>query len=214
MIVPSMKLQEIRKALVADYESEINGKLKAIEVTYRSKWMRTGKKDFAETIMCATRSKNNWRITIECKKGNITTIPYLVSYDGTGVTASHFLFGFGTERLMHFNTHFFKRYKERGKIAIEKPEDLVKHFFRKNIIMLPCYFPMEEGKQQLFCSLLGGIGLGKYHEEGEIHEFKTFVDDSLLRKEQKEQVRQIWMQTMEEISAELNRRLKRDGTKN
>ena len=80
--------------------------------------------------------------------------------------------------------------------------------------MLPCYFPMEEGKQQLFCSLLGGIGLGKYHEEGEIHEFKTFVDDSLLRKEQKEQVRQIWMQTMEEISAELNRRLKRDGTKN
>jgi hypothetical protein len=208
MIVPSMTLQEIRKALVADYEHELHAKLKALEVISKGKWIRGGRKDFVETISFVSQRKNNWRITIQCQKGNITTIPFLIAYDHTGVTASHFLFGFGTEQLMYFNTHFFKRYKERAKLNIEKPEDLVKYFFRKNTIMLPSYFPMEDGTQQLFCSLLGGIGLGKYHEEGEIHEFKTFVDDSLLREEQKEQVRQIWMDTIEQLTAEIKRRLK------
>ena len=33
MIVPSMTLQEIRKALVADYDNELSGKLKSIGLT-------------------------------------------------------------------------------------------------------------------------------------------------------------------------------------
>ena len=210
MLVPSMTLQQIRKALVADYESELKGKLKALEISSRGKWIRNGRKDFAETILHTTQSRNNWRITIQYSKGHLTTIPYLISYNDTGITASHFLLGFGTDRLMHFNTHFFKRYKERGKIDIEKPQDLVKYFFRKNTVMLPCYFPMADGTQQLFCPLLGGIGLGKYYEEGEIHEFKTFVDDSLLKEDQKQQIQEIWKQTLEELMAEMNRRLKRD----
>ena len=210
MLVPSMTLQEIRKALVTDYENELHGKLKAIEISSKGKWIRSGRKDFTETIMFTAKSKNNWRITIEYSSGNLTTIPYLVSSDDTGIIASHFLFGFGTDRLMHFNTHFFKRYRERGKINIEKPLDLVKHFFRKNTVMLPCYYPMPDGTQQLFCPLVGGIGLGKFHEEGKIHEFKTFVDDSLLREDQKQQIREIWRVTMEEIMAELKRLLKRE----
>jgi hypothetical protein len=212
MLVPSMTLQEIRKALVTDYEKELNGKLKAIEISSNGKWIRNGRKDFTETIMFTTKSKNNWRITIEYNKGNLTTIPYLVSSDDSGITASHFLFGFGSDMLMHFNTHFFQRYRERGKINIEKPQDLVKHFFRKNTVMLPCYFPMPDGTQQLFCPLTGGIGLGRVYEEGEIHEFKTFVDDSLLREDQKQQIREIWRETTEQLMAELKRRLlKKEG---
>ncbi len=157
MLVPTMTLQEIRKALVADYERELKGKLKALEISSKGKWMRNGRKDFAETILHATQSKNNWRITIQYKQGNLTTIPYLVFYNNIGITASHFLFGFGSERFMHFNTHFFKRYQERGKIPHEKPEDLVKYFFRNNTVMLPCYFPLPDGTQQLFCPLAGGI---------------------------------------------------------
>ena len=210
MIVPSMTLQQIRKALVDDYDRELKIKLKAIEISCKGKWIRNGRKDFAETILHTTQSRNNWRITIEYKQGNLMTIPYLVSYNDTGITASHFLFGFGTDRLMHFNTHFFKRYKERGKINIEKPQDLVKYFFRKNTIMLPCDFPMPDGTQQLFCPLLGGIGLGKYYEEGEIHEFKTFVDNSLLREDQKQQIQEIFKQTLEDLMAEMKRRLKID----
>jgi hypothetical protein len=108
---------------------------------------------------------------------------------------------------MHFNTHFFKRYRERGKIAIEKPEDLVKFFFRKNLVLLPCYFPREDGTQQLFTPLLGGVGLGNYHEETGICEFKTFGDNSLLRQDQKEEIVNIWTATVNELMAEINRRL-------
>jgi len=210
MLVPTMTLQQIRKALVADYERELKGKLKMIEISSKGKWMRNGRKDFAETILHTTQSQNNWRITIEYKKGVLTTIPYLISYDGTGITASHFMMGFGPERLVHFNTHFFKRFKERGKIDIEKPQDLVKYFFRNNSLMLPCYFPMADGTNQLFCPLAGGIGLGRYYEEGNIHEFKTFVDNSLLREDQKQQIQEIFKETINELMAEMRRRLKRD----
>lgn len=210
MLVPTMTLQQIRKALVADYEKELKGKLKAIEIGSRGKWIRSGRKDFAETISHTTQSRNNWRITIEFKRGSLTATPYLVSYDKKGITASNFLAGFGSGKLMHFNTHFFKRYKERGKIDIEKPQDVVKYFFRKNSLMLPCYFPMPDGSQQLFCPLHGGIGLGNYHEEDEIHEFKTFVDNSLLREDQKQHIQEIYTQTLEEIMTEFNRRLKRN----
>ena len=120
MIVPSMTLQEIRKALVADYEDELCGKFKSITITTKSKWMRSGRKDSVETVLFTSRSKNNWRIIVHCKNGNISTVPYLISYDQTGVTASHFMYGHGSESFMYFHTHFFQRYRERAKIDIEK----------------------------------------------------------------------------------------------
>ena len=71
MLVPSMSLQEIRKALVTDYENELHGKLKAIEISSKGKWIRNGRKDFTETIMFTTKSKNNWRITIEYNRATL-----------------------------------------------------------------------------------------------------------------------------------------------
>ncbi|HEY5464194.1 MAG TPA: hypothetical protein VIJ95_13110 [Hanamia sp.] len=137
----------------------------------------------------------------------MTAIPYLISYNNIGITASNISLDFDTLPMMHFNTHFFKRYRERGKIAIEKPEDLVKYFFKKNIVLLPCYFPREDGTQQLFTPLAGGVGLGNYHVESDICEFKTFVDNSLLRQDQKDEIYSIWNQTLTELVAEMNRRI-------
>ncbi|MEY4876089.1 MAG: hypothetical protein RL708_1238 [Bacteroidota bacterium] len=209
MIVPSMTLHEIRKALVYDYEHEVHARMKADEIIAKGKWIRGGRKDFIETNSFITNTKNKWRIIVNCDKGLVSTNAYVISYNEIGITASHFLFGLDTEHLMHFNTHFFKRYKERLKINIDKPEDLVKYFFRHNLGMIPSYFPMDDGTKQLFCSLNGGVGLGKYYEEESIHEFKTFVDNSLLRNDQKEQIQQIWIETLNELTNEINRRLKK-----
>jgi hypothetical protein len=111
--------------------------------------------------------------------------------------------------LMHFNTHFFKRYRERGKVDIEKPEDLVKFFFKKNSVLIACYYPREDGTQQLFTPLAGGVGLGNYHEESDICEFKTFVDHSLLGEDQKIQIMDIWTQTLTELTEEITRRIRK-----
>ena len=92
-------------------------------------------------------------------------------------------------------------------IAIEKPEDLVKFFFRKNLALIPCYFPREDGTQQLFTPLAGGVGLGNYYEDLDICEFKTFVDNSLLGKNQQEAIFSIWTDTLKDITDEMKRRI-------
>lgn len=209
MIVAKMSLPEIRKSVLDDFTSEVKSKMHSVKVTHQSKWIRNGRKDFVETIPFRVKSKNNWRITVLCNKNGVTAIPFLISYNDIGITASHVPLDFEFMPLMHFNTHFFKRYKERGAIAVEKPEDLVKLFFRKNVLLLPCYFEREDGSQQLFTPLFGGLGLGNFHEESGICEFKTFVDNSLLRQDQREEIFNIWNQTLNELTAEINRRLNR-----
>lgn len=206
MIVPNMSLPEIRKSVFDDFACEIKNKIQSIKVTHHGKWIRSGRKDFVETIPFRVKSKNNWRITVASGKNGVNAIPYLISYNNIGITASHIPFDVDSMPLMHFNTHFFKRYRERGKIAIEKPEDLIKYFFRKNAVLLPCYFPREDGTQQLFTPLAGGVGLGNYHVESDICEFKTFVDNSLLRQDQKDEIFNIWTSTLNELMAEINRR--------
>jgi hypothetical protein len=207
MIVPNMSLPEIRKSVYEDWAFEIKSKLESIKVTYQARWIRNGRKSFVETIPYCVKSRNNWRITVNCGKNGVTAVPYLISYNNIGLTASHIAEDLDSMPLMHFNTHFFKRYRERGKISIEKAEDLVKFFFRKNTFLLPCYFPRKDGTQQLFTPLFGGIGLGNYHEETNICEFKTFVDDSLLRQDQKDDIYRIWTQTLKDLTDEINRRL-------
>ncbi len=207
MIVPNMSLPEIRKSVLDDFACEIKSKLASIKVTYHGKWIRSGRKDFVETILFPVKSKNNWRITVTCNKNGVNATPYLISYNNKGLTASHVPLDSDSMSLLHFNTHFFKRYRERGKIAIEKPEDLVKFFFKKNTILLPCYSPRKDGTQQLFTPLAGGLGLGNYHVESDICEFRTFVDNSLLREDQKEEIDNIWINTLTELTAEINRRL-------
>ena len=180
--------------------------MKSIEVSYRGRWIRGGGKDFSETIVVPVKSKNNWRITVSCSSVGVSCSPYLISYNDIGVTASHIDFN-GSSTLMHFNTHFFKRYKERGKFAMEKPEDLVKYLFKKNPLLIQCYYPREDGTQQLFTPVMGGVGLGNYHVESDICEFKTFVDNSLLGQNQKDQISAIWNQTLRDLTDEIQRRM-------
>jgi hypothetical protein len=208
MIVPTMSLPEIGKSVSNDYACEIKSKLQSINATYRGKWIRNGRKDFVETILFPVKSKNNWRITITCNNNGVNAVPYLISYNHIGITASHVPFyAAESTSLMHFNTHFFKRYRERGMIAIEKPEDLVKFFFKKNPVLISCYYPREDGTLQLFTPLAGGVGLGNYYEDTDICEFKTFVDNSLLGKNQQEAIFSIWTDTLKDITDEMKRRM-------
>ncbi|MGN6265266.1 MAG: hypothetical protein ACTHM5_06310 [Ginsengibacter sp.] len=208
MIVPSMTLPEIRKSVLADFDGEIKSKIQSLNVTYQGRWLRNGRKDFVETISYRVKSKNNWRITVSCGATGVNTVSYLISYNNIGITASHIPIEF-EPTLMHFNTHFFKRYRERGKISIEKPEDLVKFFFRKNILFIPCFYPRKDGTYQLFTPLEGGLGLGTYYEEFGVCEYKTFVNSDLLREEQKEEIRRIWTETLKALTDELNIRMNR-----
>lgn len=205
MLVPAMTPEEIRNALISDYETELKIKLKGIEVAYVSKWNRNGRKNCIETITHISRSKNHWRLNIRCKDGHCLIMPYLVYYNHIGVSAYHFLPGKGKDGLMLFNTHFFKRYRERLKLDIEKPEELVKYFFRNTWYMIPCYYPLPDGREQLFCPLTDGLGLGLFHNDLNMYEFKTYVDNSLLHEEQKQKMAELWYKEVNELLTKIQK---------
>lgn len=213
MLVPAMSLPEIKKSLHIDYDPEIKNRIEIIKRTYQSKWIRNGRKDFVETVVVPVKSRNNWRITIICRQDDVTTIPYLIAFDKHGITASH-LCEISNNHLMHFNSHFFKRFRERGKLEIDKPEQVIKSFFRKNQVLFPCYSAREDGCQQLFVPLHGGVGLGTYHPDTEICEFKTFVDNSLLGQDQCDEVNQIWIDVLSELTVEMQRRIDKRAKRN
>jgi hypothetical protein len=63
MIVPDMSLTEIRKSVFDDFVCEVKSKVQSVKVTHHSKWIRSGRKDFEETILSPVKSRNNWRMT-------------------------------------------------------------------------------------------------------------------------------------------------------
>lgn len=198
MLVPSMTLQEIKHALITDYSREMKLKFKGLHVCIRGKWLRNGQKDFIETISHISKSRNHWRIIVQMKGQFASIMPYMVAYDHVGITASHITDPSGSMEMLNFNTHFFKRYRERMNLDIEKPEEVVKYFFKRNPRVITGYYPMPDGTNQLFCPINGGVGLGYYHEESGVLQFKTFVDDSLLRENQKRDLARIWRGAMSE----------------
>ncbi len=131
MLVPSMTLPEIKRSLFQDYEGELHIKISALKAGAQRKWLVNGRKDFIETILFTAKSKNVWRIFITRSNHGFFAMPYVIFYNKIGITASHLTASLGTLSFVHFNTHFFKRYQERAKINLEKPEDVVKLFFRK-----------------------------------------------------------------------------------
>lgn len=213
MLVPTMTLPEIKHSLFRDYEGELHVKISALEAGAHRKWLTNGKKDFLETVVFTSKSKNIWRIFITGSNHGFSAMPYVIFYDNVGITASHLTTSPGKLSFVHFNTHFFKRYQERAKIDLDKPEDVVKLFFRKNRVFAPYVEELENGKLQLFIPLDDGIGLGTLHEDEDIFEFKTFVDNSLLKEDQKNKISDIYTQLMEGLLAELKKRTKRRSNK-
>jgi len=79
-------------------------KIKHVELSRQRKWMQSGRKDFKETIIHTTQSKNDWRIAVHYKDGVCDIVPYIVSYDHVGITASHFTDPHATDAMLFFNT--------------------------------------------------------------------------------------------------------------
>ncbi len=207
MLVPSMTLEEIKHALQNDFRHELTRKVVGMPQGIARKWSQGGRKDYIETISHISKSKNHWRILVKVWDGHISIMPYMMAYDKVGITASHITDPSGTMDLLHFNTHFFKRYRERLNLDIEKPEDVIKQFFRKNTSILTGYYPMPDGTHQLFCPILGGLALGKFHEGLGIKQFKTFVDDSLLHENQKRDLAKVWRSALDQVDKKMMVRL-------
>jgi hypothetical protein len=184
MIIKGMTFAEIKKAVMHDYDLQLRPLINALHITYKRKWLLNNKKDCIETITYLTTTKNKWRIVVHCTKTSVHILPYLCIETNRGIAAVHITAELSPLAVMQFNTHFFQRFRERLKLTIEKTDELIKYFFKKNLYMIPSATELENGHVQVFTPLYGGVGLGVYHEKKDFFEVKTFVDFSLLRREQ------------------------------
>ena len=199
MIVPGMSLSEIKQALIKDYQSDLRSKLNSIEIMYKRKFALNGHRNYTETVLCPAKSRNYWRIIVECKIDHVHLTPYLVYQGKTGLCVAHLSLMTAPIVFMNFSSHFFTRFKERAKVKPTKPEEVIKLFFKTNSYLTPCYMAQDDNSEQLFTPLYGGLGLGIYHQHDDIFEFKTFVDDTLLKPEQLKQIGEVHMETLKTI---------------
>lgn len=150
---------------------------------------------------------SNVQTTENCNQ----VLSYLCFFDKIGIAVYYLTTNLEPTDFIYFTTHFFKRYRERLKLNHEKPEELVKHFVKKNIFMIP-HAQENEGEQPRVFTRLdsgAGLGLGIYHDEDDIYEFKTFVDESLLTQNQKNKMAEILIKHAERFNKELEKRLPR-----
>jgi hypothetical protein len=197
MLLPSMTLQEIRTSLLKDLKEGLKNKVVHSQLSMERRFHESGSQLMVETVPYLSRQHNLWRIA--CRKDATSSYyqPYMMAYDHVGVIAMHFPNTFNPEVMMYFNTHFFKRYRERAELDIERPSHLVKHFFKQNNVLLPCYYPQDDGSLQLFSPVHGGLGLGYFHADTMICEFKTFVSYDMLRIDQIIDISRIYQATLQ-----------------
>lgn len=204
-----MTLTEIKRALLFDYETELKSKINLIQHQHKSDWIRCKKKETLTTIHFETKTKNKWRLLVQTSQYSNQVLSYLCFYDEVGINVYYLTTNLAPLAFLYYNTHFFKRYRERMKLNIEKPEDLIKHFIKNNIFMVPHAQENEREKGRVFTRMDSGagLGLGIYHEEGDIFEFKTFVDLSLLTENQKKKMNEIFLEYFNKLMIAYEKRL-------
>ncbi|MEO8087632.1 MAG: hypothetical protein ABI763_12470 [Bacteroidota bacterium] len=185
MLVPSMIWEEIIAEVNSDYIALLkvmNYKIKNIGF----RMSRLGEVRFTETFHLKTDRMNDWTVIVNISPFNSEFCFYLKSHDRHGIVAYRIVEEGDGFFLVKFNSHFFKRYRERMNLETLKPEQVMKHFFKNN---------MEEkhatsdthtnGAQLAFFSYPNGMGVGRFDPEKNVVHMKTFITKELFNEQQK-----------------------------
>lgn len=185
MLVPSMSWEEIIAEVNSDYIALLklmNYKLKNIGF----RMQRLGEVRFTETFHMKTEKMNDWTIILNISPFTSEFCFYLKSYDRHGIVAYKIAQEGDAFMLVKFNSHFFKRYRERMQLDVVKPEQVMKHFFKNNIDEKHAVSDeYTNGAQLAFFSYPNGMGVGRFDAEKNVVHIKTFITKELFNEQQK-----------------------------
>jgi hypothetical protein len=185
MLVPSMTWEEIIAEVNGDYISLLklmNYKIKNIGFRMR----RLGEIRFTETYHMKTEKMNEWTVILNISPFTSEFCFYLVSYDRHGIVAYKIAQEGEGFMLVKFNSHFFKRYRERMNLKVVKPEQVIKHFFKNNIDEKHATSDEHaNGARLAFFSYPNGMGVGRFDSEKNVVHMKTFITRELFNEQQK-----------------------------
>lgn len=185
MLVPSMTWDEIIKEVTSDYIFVLKYMTAKIHGT-SLRMKRMNEKCLVETYHIKTERMNEWSVVLNIRPGVCQSNIYLKSFDDSGIVAYKITADNDSFLLVKFSTHFFKRYKERMKLDIVKPEQVVKHFFKNNVDERRCTTnPDENDARVTFFSYPNGLGIGRFDQAKQIVHIKTFIAADTFTNQQK-----------------------------
>ena len=175
--------------IIAEVNADFIALLKVMNFKIRNigfRMQRLGETRFVETFHMKTDRMNDWTVILHVSPLKSEYCFYLKSFDRHGIVAYKIAQEGEGLMLVKFNSHFFKRYRERMNLDIVKPEQVLKHFFKNNIDEKHATSDQHEnGAQLAFFSYPNGMGIGRFDAEKSVVHMKTFITKELFNEQQK-----------------------------
>jgi hypothetical protein len=140
--------------------------------------------EFRRVYSFTSRRNNNWIIVMNKD-------PDMNSFNGYSVSFTPIVYYYTSKGLRAFtilednlglavyNGHFFERYNERKGLMLKTPEDMIKHFFKNNLIedhpIVGGEFLRDGDRAFSLGTCASGITLGEYHRNNIWLIYKTFI---------------------------------------
>lgn len=196
MIVPAMTCGEIYKELVEDGATTMKAMATKMRIQVHV-MKRTNNFKWVETLHFKSPKNNDWSVTIRLSREIQEINLYVKTSDEHGISAYNFFMVNDLPFIVKYHPHFFKRYRERMGLKEVKPDQVIKKFFRNNVVLNPAYSEKDDnGVMMAVIQLPEGIGLGRFSEDAAITEMKTFIAHDMLNKGQ----RKMWEELNDEES--------------
>lgn len=192
MFVESMTFEEIRK----EFEKEKDVILRKVfyEGKRIAKLMRkTNMHSYNKYFDFYSPRKNHWYYqftTHNNSKAELAFMLYCYFYTQRGYCVIYYLSQ--NDRLNLYSSHFFTRYFQRENLDKENPMDIIRIFSEDNVVSVTQTLEkVSDGVCKLFAQMKHGVGLGYIHSRINLHEYRTFITNDMLKGTQIELSKQI-----------------------
>ena len=129
-----------------------------------------------------SKNKNKWIVKIDIGRKDTasTFITYL--YIDNRIVAVQLI---DAPFILYYTSHFFKRFKERLKLDIIKPEDIIKKYIWDST----CFYPkvlekLDDEHLKIYIICEQGTILGTLHTKSGICKMNTFLSPDMLKTDQ------------------------------
>jgi len=183
MFTERMTYEEIRAEFEKEKKPLMNKVLshgKRIEKLMRKTKMSSYDKHFDYTSL----RKNKWVYSFFTgPKGKLYI--HLYSYFYTKRSYAIIYYGININRLYYITSHFITRYFERQCLDTESPYKVIRAFTEANTKVVA--HPKEKVGYQiyrLFGQMTDGVALGYIHQRINLHEYRTYITNEMLKGDQ------------------------------
>ncbi len=184
MIVPSMNMVEIKN----EWEKEFpiifrKATYVAKEIHKTLKLSKDG--EIVKYFDYLSKYKNNWIYSICLTKKRDYFIFLVYNYDRQGLNA-YTVMGGDDNYMFVFTAHFFKRYNERRKLNLVKPNDILRAFMDDNhSFSVQPLDDLNENMNNIICTSDTGVLLGTADTKQKIYRMNTYLTNDMLKEDQK-----------------------------